>query len=164
MSWAKFWPDLNNIFHIRVLHYELLNLWEMGPGLLCCVSDIHKNRFVYVLYVKKVGFLYLTSVLAFRYCHCLRLSVCVSKLGLPNLDQRCKTPLLRQLLFWGRLTLIIKIRFNLKFTPFWPCPKMHCNTVKIPGNFGLQHGRISQIEKGGVGWVYCIKIFQIPLL
>ena len=64
---------------------------------------------------------YPRPVLAFRYCHRLRLcacpcvcvSVCVNhllvhaitrdlfKLGSPNLDHRCKRPWLRSLLFWG---------------------------------------------------------------
>ena len=36
------------------------------------------------------------------------------KLGSPNLDQRCKRPWLRSLLFWGQLTLTFKVKFNLK--------------------------------------------------
>ena len=62
-------------------------------------------------------------VLAFGYCRCLRLSVCVSvrvcdkhllvratthhpfKLGSPNLDHRCKRPWLRYLLFLGVIDL-----------------------------------------------------------
>ena len=69
------------------------------------------------------GFYYPRPVLAFGYCRCLRLCVCVSiclsvclcvnhllvrvitrdlfKLGSPNLDQRCKRPWLRSLLFEG---------------------------------------------------------------
>ena len=66
---------------------------------------------------------YPRPVLAFGYCRCLRLCVCVSvcmcvnhllvraitrdpfKLGSPNLDQRCKRPWLRSLLFWGAIDL-----------------------------------------------------------
>ena len=66
---------------------------------------------------------YPRPVLAFGYCRCLRLSVCVSvcvcgnhmlvwaithhpfKLGSPNLDHRCKRPWLRSLLFWGVIDL-----------------------------------------------------------
>ena len=36
------------------------------------------------------------------------------KLGSPNLDQRCKRPRLRSLLFWGQLTLTFKVKFSLK--------------------------------------------------
>ena len=36
------------------------------------------------------------------------------KLGSPNLDQRCKRPWLRSLLFGGQLTLIFKVKFNFK--------------------------------------------------
>ena len=66
---------------------------------------------------------YLRPVLAFGYCRCLRLSVCVSvrpcvnhelvrtithdpfQLGSPNLALRCKRPWLRSLLFWGVIDL-----------------------------------------------------------
>ena len=70
---------------------------------------------------------YPRPVLAFGYCHRLRLCVCVSvcvcvslcvnhlfvraitrdpfKLGSPNLDQRCKRPWLRSLLFLGVIDL-----------------------------------------------------------
>ena len=71
-----------------------------------------------------IGF-YPRPVLAFGYCRCLRLCVCVCvsvrmcvnhllvraitrdlfKLGSPNLDQRCKRPWLRSLLFWGAIDL-----------------------------------------------------------
>ena len=60
-------------------------------------------------------------------CVCLCVSVCVRqppvvrvithhqfKLGSPNLDHRCKRPLLRCLLFWGWLTLTFKVKFNFK--------------------------------------------------
>ena len=36
------------------------------------------------------------------------------KLGSPNLDQKCKTPWLRSLLFWGWLILAFNVKFNLK--------------------------------------------------
>ena len=57
---------------------------------------------------------------------CVCVSLCVNhllvraitrdpfKLELPNLDQRCKRPWLRSLLFWGWLTLTFKVKFNLK--------------------------------------------------
>ena len=68
---------------------------------------------------------YPRPVLAFGYCLCLRLCVCLSvclcvcvnhllvrtitrdpfKLGSPNLDQRCKRPWLRSLLFCGLINL-----------------------------------------------------------
>ena len=68
-------------------------------------------------------FCYPRPVLAFGYCRCQRLSVCVSvcvcgnhmlvraithhpfELGSPNLDHRCKRPWLRSLLFWGVIDL-----------------------------------------------------------
>ena len=77
---------------------------------------------------------YPRPVLAFGFCHrlrvCVCLCVCVSlyvnhllahtitrdpfKLGLPNLDQRCKRPWLRSLLFRGQLPMTFKVKFNLK--------------------------------------------------
>ena len=79
---------------------------------------------------------YPRPALAFGYCHCLCLCVCVSclcvnhllvrvitwdpfKLGSPNLDQRCKMPWLRSLLFcrvintWpSRSNLTLKSKFT----------------------------------------------------
>ena len=77
---------------------------------------------------------YPRPVLAFRYCRCLRLSVCVCvlpcvnhelvraithhpfQLGSPNLDHRFKRPWLRPLLFFFLewLTLTFKVKFNFK--------------------------------------------------
>ena len=66
---------------------------------------------------------YPRPVLAFGYCRCLRLCVCVCvrpcvnhelvraithdpfQLGSPNLGHRCKRPWLRSLLFWGVIDL-----------------------------------------------------------
>ena len=72
---------------------------------------------------KVLFFFYPRPVLAFGYCRCLRLSVCVCvrpcvnhelvraithdpyQLGSPNLDRKCKRPWLRSLLFWGVIDL-----------------------------------------------------------
>ena len=69
---------------------------------------------------------YPRPVLAFGYCRCLRLSVCVCvrpcvnhelvraithdpfQLGSPNLGHRCKRPWLRSLLFWGVIDLVLQ--------------------------------------------------------
>ena len=99
--------------------------------------------------------------MALGYCHCLHLSVRPSvtkfvlaithypfQLGSPNLDHRCKRPLLRSLFFGGL------IDFQIKFYPslnLWVCPchksprivvriskfgpKMHLSTVKVPDWF-----------------------------
>ena len=83
-------------------------------------------------------FFYPRPVLAFGYCHRLRLCVCpcvcVSlcvnhllvraitwdpfKLGSPNLDQRCKRPWLRSLLFWGVIDLDLQGQINFKVRIF----------------------------------------------
>ena len=68
---------------------------------------------------------YPRPALASGYCRCLRPSVHPSKfvraitqhpfkLGLPNLNHRCKRPWLRSLLFWGWLILTFKVKFNFK--------------------------------------------------
>ena len=77
---------------------------------------------------------YPRPVLAFGYCRCLRLCVCVClsvclcvnhllvraitrdlfKLGSPNLDQRCKRPWLRSLLFLGPIDLDLQGQILLK--------------------------------------------------
>ena len=78
---------------------------------------------------------YLRPVLAFGYCRCQHLFPCPSirvnhelhrvitchpfKLESPNLDQKCKTPWLRSLLFLGFVALTFKFKFNskVKITP-----------------------------------------------
>ena len=79
---------------------------------------------------------YPRPVLAFGYCRCLRLSVCVSvlpsicvcgkhllvraitqhplKLGSPNLDNRCKRPWLRSLLSWWVIDIDLQGQIELQ--------------------------------------------------
>ena len=55
------------------------------------------------------------------------------KLGPPNLDQRCKTPWLRSLLFWGGnqpWPSRSNSRSKSKFTPFWACPHHNLSPIK----------------------------------
>ena len=103
----------------------------------------HLKKFEIISSCLNFNHFYPRPVLAFGYCHCLRLCVCVSvclcvnqllvraitrdpfKLGSPNLDQRCKRPWLRSLFILGgnrpwpsRSNLTSK----LEFTPFWACP------------------------------------------
>ena len=80
------------------------------------------------------------------------------KLVSPNLDQRCKSPRLRSLFFVGWLTVIFKVKLNLKVKIYpilglWVCPgdksipnkvrllkfrpKIHLSTVKVPIDFGI---------------------------
>ena len=127
-------------------------------------SHLGFNSLHFILALIACGF-YPRPVLAFGYCRCLPLSVCVCvrpcvnhelvrvithhlfQLGSPNLDQRCKRPWLRSLLFCGTIDP------KSKFTPFRACPchksppikdtiskfgtKIHLCTVQIPINFGL---------------------------
>ena len=88
----------------------------------------------------------------FGYCHCLCLCLCVCvcvslcvnhllvhaitrdpcKLGSPNLNQKCKQPWLRSLLFWG--DWLWTSRSNLtsesKFTQFLACPHDNSSPVQ----------------------------------
>ena len=73
---------------------------------------------------------YPRPVLAFGYCRCLRVCVCVClsvnhqlvravthqpfKLESPNLDQRCKKPWLRSLLFFGMIDRELQGEIELK--------------------------------------------------
>ena len=77
-----------------------------------------------------VSHFYPRPVLAFGYCRCLRVCVCVClsvnhqlvraithqpfKLEPPNLDQRCKRPWLRSLLFFGAVDLELQGQIELK--------------------------------------------------
>ena len=92
---------------------------------------------------------YPRPVLAFGYCHCLRLSVRPSatkfvraitdhpfKLESPTLDHRCKRPQLRSLMFWGWLTLTFKVKFNFKVEIYpilslWVCPRDKSPLIEV---------------------------------
>ena len=73
-------------------------------GVKLCIWVLSAEKVMLIRYVKlwvchKVHWsehFYLRPVLAFRYCHCLSMCVCVCLL-----DQGCKTTWLRSLLFWG---------------------------------------------------------------
>ena len=100
--------------------YDWLAKWLIMSGYM----DLRRPRVYRRSNVGLVHF-YPSPVLAFGYCHRLRLCVCpcvcVSlcvnhllvraitwepfKLGSPNLDQRCKRPWLRSLLFCGAIDL-----------------------------------------------------------
>ena len=76
-------------------------------------------------------YFYPRPILAFGYCRCLHLSVCMCgnhnvvrtithhpfKLGSPNLNHRYKSPWLSSLLFWGAIN--IKVKFDFKCQIFW---------------------------------------------
>ena len=98
--------------------------------------------------IPSVSHFCLNQVLAFRYCHCLCLSVhvlidvCVPvctithypfKQVLPSLDQRCKMPWLRCLSLWGWLTLTVKLKCKLKYKsyPTWACPSHNLPPIKV---------------------------------
>ena len=130
------------------------------------------NDIIFIRIVKFSFPVYPRQVLAFGYCCCPRVCVCVHvsvnhefirvithqtfNLGSPNLDQRCKRPRLRALLFCGMIDCDLQGQIELqskKVTPFWACAchnslsieatfskfgtKMHLSTVQIPTNFGF---------------------------
>ena len=92
-----------------------------------CFCQVNLMGALTLLMFFKCFFFYPRPVLAFGYCHRLRLCVCVClcvcvslcvnhllihaitrdtfKLGSPDLDQRCKRCRLRSLLFWGAIDL-----------------------------------------------------------
>ena len=104
------------IYHVDGLVQERRNCNALAMELRLSCTNPSKYAQLY----------YLRPVLAFGYCRCL--CVCVSvnhklvhviinqplKLESPNLDQRCKRPWLRSLLFLGQLTLNFKVKLNLK--------------------------------------------------
>ena len=96
--------------------------WRHGPNLRETIRSPASPRL-------GSGF-YPRPVLAFGYCHCLCLWVCVCvcinqelvhtitqcpfKLGSPNLDQRCKTPWFRSLMFLGMIDLDLQGKIKLE--------------------------------------------------
>ena len=98
--------------------------------LIWLYSQIY-NRFEIPRWHKGARF-YPRPVLAFGYCRCLRVCVCVCvclsvnhqlvraithqpfKLESPNLDQRCKRPWLRSLLFFGMIDIELQGQIELK--------------------------------------------------
>ena len=58
------------------------------------------------------------------------------KLGSQNLDQRCKRPWLRSLLFLGWLTLTLKVKSNFKIKIYpilslWVCLRLKSPTIEV---------------------------------
>ena len=114
---------------------------------MLCNTSIYMmgSCWVLLLCVSMYKLLYLRTILAFRYCHCLRLSVCASMhpcVKIPiNFEvdwpwsSRSKSTLNSNITsFWTRLhdkLQDIKVRFS-KFGP-----EMHLSTVKIPLDFEL---------------------------
>ena len=111
---------LNCISWIVLYLCQQLTIEENMKGIHWSLMDsTHKGRLV----MQSFDGFYPRPVLAFGYCRCLRLSVCVSvcvcrnhmlvsaithhpfELGSPNLDHRCKRPWLRSLLFLGLIEL-----------------------------------------------------------
>ena len=111
---------LNCISWTVLYHCQQLTIEENMKGIHWSLMDsTHKGGLV----MQSFDGFYPRLVLAFGYCRCLRLSVCVSicvcgnhmlvraithhpfELGSPNLDHRWKRPWLRSLLFWEVIEL-----------------------------------------------------------
>ena len=96
------WKNMLNLTHMTKCNHGMIDFTK-------CIEW----EFLSFLYSQRIDYHYPRQVLAFRYCRCLRLSVCVSvcvcgnhmlvcmithhpfELGSPNLDHRCKRPWLR---------------------------------------------------------------------
>ena len=93
-------------------------------------------------WTEKQSSFYRRPVLAFGYCRCLHLSVCVCvnhmlvrsithhpfKLGSPYWDHRCKRPWLRTLLFWGAIDIDIQGQIELQSQNLPPFELVHTIT------------------------------------
>ena len=106
------------------INYERIASWG---GCQCSTGD--PDDIIWRKYTSVVLF-YPRPVLAFGYCRCLRVCVCVClsvnhqlvravthqpfKLESPNLDQRCKRPWLRSLLFFEMIDLELQGQIELK--------------------------------------------------
>ena len=167
--------DVSDDFHEHCLWHRLLLLNIMHRLTISSAGyrsgyEFTKDTLTGDLF--SVFFFYPRPVLAFGYCRCLRVCVCVCvsvnhafvhaithqpfKLGSLNLDQRCKRPWLRALLFCGKIDhdlqgqielqsqnllhfelvhAITHHQLKLQFPNLEQ--KMHLSTVQIPTNFGL---------------------------
>ena len=124
-QWSPFqssWGAVPSKYSL-ISNMGLKSLWSSK---LTCMSDLY---FIYIL-----SNFYTRPVLAFGYCHPLRLCVCMCgslcvnyllvcaltqdpfKLGSPNLDQRCKTT-------WFKVTIVL---WN-----DWPWPS-RSNLTTVP--------------------------------
>ena len=140
------------------------------------ILSLKNNTSRYFVFYQLILCFYPRPVLAFRYCHCLCLSVCVSvfvcinhvlvrmithhpfKLRSPNLDHRCKRPWLRSLLFRGAIDRDLQGQIELqksKFTPFWACPCHNSPPIEVTiSKFGTKmHLSTVQIHTNfGLDW------------
>ena len=152
--------------HIRNIMLDIWRLWNISQNpsakkKLCCVSDIYgetKNIISRSLY----GYdYYPRPVLAFGYCHrlrlyvcpCVRVCVCINhllvrtithqpfKLESPNLNQRCKTPWLRCLLFLGMIDLDLQGKILLE-SRILPHSELVCTITFHP--FKLESPNLDQ--------------------
>ena len=133
---------------------------------------------------ENISAFYPRPVLAFGYCHRLRLCVCVRvwvcqsvcqslacprdnsgplKLGSPNLDQMCKRPWLRSLLFLGVIDhdLQGQIKLQSQTLPhFWACPCDNSSPVRARTTKFRPEVQNTLVEIAivlGVDWAWHVK-------
>ena len=127
---------------------------------------------------------YPRPVLAFGYCRCLRVCVCLSvnhqlvpaithqpfKLESPNLDQRCKRPWLRSRLFFGTIDLELQGQIELKSQNL-PHVELvraisHHQLKSIFPNLGQKCilALLRSLLIFGLDWPWCSVSFLIPNL
>ena len=115
------------------IHFSFIheNVFE---HVVCKMAAVLCRGWVKAWIINHMNRFYPRPVMAFGYCRCLRLSVCVCvcvcvsvnhqfvrtitchplKLQSPNLDQKCKRPWLRSLLFLGFIDLDLQGQIELK--------------------------------------------------
>ena len=124
---------------------------------------------------------YLRPVLAFGYCRCLRMCVCVSvnhellraiihqpfKLGSPNLVQRSKTPWLIHIVFGSNWPWPSRsnLTSNSKLTPFWAWPSHYSPPILVRISKLGQEMHFSTVKipvNSGLDWPWTSPSFLIP--
>ena len=134
-------PILMDLTRQLCYYVGVTDRWLLEVCLMNCHKQQHSSFYPTTLncIIKTIftlRFNYPRPVMAFGYCRCLRLSVCVCvcvcvcvsvnhqfvrtitchplKLQSPNLDQKCKRPWLRSLLFLGFIDLDLQGQIELK--------------------------------------------------
>ena len=120
-------------FRVAREEYQLFYWYHPKKSNVLCPSALIMFIWCHYCTVQNVftrGQFWPSGIVIACVCVCVRVCMCVSlcvnhllvrvitrdpfKLGSPNLDQICKRPWLRSLLFGGQLTLPFKVKFNLK--------------------------------------------------
>ena len=136
------------------------------------------------LHLSDQQFYYPRPVLAFRYCRCLRLCVCVSvnhelvrviihqpfKLGSPNFGPEKQNTLVKiPIVFWGNWPWPSRsnLTSNSKLTPFWAYPNHYSPPILVRISKLGQEMHFSTVKmpvNSGLDWPWTSPSFLIPKL